>query len=257
MALPIGDVRDPVDIPLDPDGAVVIDHIKVRCRPHAVVAAICWCPSPRTLIDAPASRNHQAIIGGTEKFELLLAGVAMACLFLVCCVCMMHYRLRQVPWVVVGRDVGVSPPYTTRHPPTTHSPKLLSPTCSWTHSQEHAALEKDKIMGGSLRRMWNRFMKQERLKNAQRYSKVELSEEGGGEAGGAAGAGGKVRLSLLLRPVTAKASLTVLPCTCCSKGACSLLGGRGRRRRTRRRGRDRYDLRPCPYRRVRGGGQVV
>jgi hypothetical protein len=62
--------------------------------------------------------------------------------------------------------------------------------------QEHAALEKDKIMGGSLRRMWNRFMKQERLKNAQRYSKVELSEEGGGEAGGAAGAGGKVRLSL-------------------------------------------------------------
>lgn len=102
--------------------------------------------------------------------------------------------------------------------------------------QEHAALEKDKIMGGSLRRMWNRFMKQERLKNAQRYSKVELSEEGGGEAGGAAGAGGKVlirlSLSLLLRPVAVKASLTVLQ-RINSKGAYSLLGGRGRRRRTR------------------------
>ena len=73
----------------------------------------------------------------------------------------------------------------------THVALSLGAMAPW---QEHAALEKDKIMGGSLRRMWNRFMKQERLKNAQRYSKVELSEEGGGEAGG----GGKVRLSLAL-----------------------------------------------------------
>jgi hypothetical protein len=30
--------------------------------------------------------------------------------------------------------------------------------------QEHAALEKDKVMGGSLRRMWNRFMHLEKMK---------------------------------------------------------------------------------------------
>ena len=114
MALPIGDVRDPVAIPLDPDGAIVINHIR-------------------------------DIIGGTEQFELILIGVALACVVVMCCVCAMHYRLRQ----------------------------------------EHAALEKDKIMGGSLRRMWNRFMKQERLKNAQRYSKVEMGEAGeGGEGKG-------------------------------------------------------------------------
>jgi len=54
MALPIGDVRDPVDIPLDPDGAVVIDHIKVRyvrqnqgahTRAHSAASAL--SPHPR------------------------------------------------------------------------------------------------------------------------------------------------------------------------------------------------------------------
>ena len=73
-------------VPLDPDGEVVINHIR-------------------------------AIIGGTEQLELILMGVALACIMVMCCVCAMHYRLRQ----------------------------------------EHAALEKDKIMGGSLRRMWNRY----------------------------------------------------------------------------------------------------
>ena len=74
-------------VPLDPDGEVVINHIR-------------------------------AIIGGTEQLELILMGVALACIMVMCCVCAMHYRLRQ----------------------------------------EHAALEKDKIMGGSLRRMWNRYI---------------------------------------------------------------------------------------------------
>jgi hypothetical protein len=69
----------------------------------------------------------QAIIGGTEKFELLLVGVAMACLFLVCCVCTMHYRLRQVQVlrVVVGRFAA-----TAYIAPRTHSPTWLSPTYS-------------------------------------------------------------------------------------------------------------------------------
>jgi hypothetical protein len=111
MALPIGDVRDPVEIPEDANGAVVINHIK-------------------------------DYMGSSEKFELLLLGVLVMCILCLCCVLCMHIRLRQ----------------------------------------EHAALEKDKVIPGSLRRMWNRFIKQERERSAQKYSRVELTEQDANEA---------------------------------------------------------------------------
>lgn len=43
-------------------------------------------------------------------------------------------------------------------------------------------LEKDKVIPGSLRRMWNRFVKQERMRNAQKYSRVEMTEQGADDA---------------------------------------------------------------------------
>lgn len=110
MALPIGDVRDPVEVPMDDHAPVIYDRIKGG-------------------------------IGISNQIDLLLAGVALGALALMFCVLCMYYRLRQ----------------------------------------EHAALEKDKVMGGSLRRMWNRFTRLESMKGSSfgrgaRGSSVEMNK---------------------------------------------------------------------------------
>jgi hypothetical protein len=80
QALPLGDVRDPIDIPND-GGEVFINHITG---------------------------------GVANQFDLILVGVAIMSVLVLCCVLCLHFRLRQ----------------------------------------EHFALEKEKLSGGSLHRLW-------------------------------------------------------------------------------------------------------
>mmetsp|Transcript_10692 Transcript_10692/g.10338 ORF Transcript_10692/g.10338 Transcript_10692/m.10338 type:complete len:234 (+) Transcript_10692:350-1051(+) len=103
MALPLGEIRDPFEIPMDEDGASVTNHIKDTVQ---------------------------------NQIDLILLGVAIACLAVLSCVLMMYYRLKL----------------------------------------EHAALEKDK-QGGSLRGLWNRFVKKEgNSRSNHRYSTLEMRD---------------------------------------------------------------------------------
>ncbi len=97
MALPFGDVRDPVEIPID-NTEYVVTHIV------------------------------------QNSLNYFLLGIALASLLTMFCVFYLYIRLKQ----------------------------------------EHAALEKDKVMGGSLRRIWDRFTKMEKSKGGRGYTSHDV-----------------------------------------------------------------------------------
>ena len=138
------------------------------------------CVCVRCIISTPPISQHLPLpLPITITIRLLVAQV-------MCCVCAMHYRLRPHPLLLTPLPYyyPIFYPYcyytgdvlcvcnallsTTRARPITNTSPLLLPfllfmqvmccVCAMHYRlrQEHAALEKDKIMGGSLRRMWNR-----------------------------------------------------------------------------------------------------
>lgn len=91
--------------------------------------------------NSDSSSGWFGLTDGVETIDLILAGVALGAMFFLSIMVCMYYRLRQ----------------------------------------EHDALEKDKVTGGSIRRMWDRFIQLEQIRKLtgakQEYEYKELRME--------------------------------------------------------------------------------